>query len=142
MEGKISYHEIRDDLTESTSTYYFGNWKQVPVVVVKTATRFGAQFQYGSWFETKKALHYLPKVEYVFAVGVCGAITDKDTELPRVPLGDVVISSHIVGYDHKKIVDGGQINRSLTEDQRHYDFYNFISHIGNQRDWRKKNTFW
>ena len=141
MKGKFSKHHIKDELTSSTSTYYFGKWGDVPVIVVQTAKRSGPQFQYGSWFATIKALYYLPKLEYIFSVGVCGAITDPNTKSPRVPLGQVVISSHIIGYDHKKVLDGGQVNRSYSQNLTETDFYNFINKLGNQGNWRDKIHF-
>ena len=141
MEGKISYHYIIDDLTNSTSTYYLGNLEGIPIVVVQTATRAGSQFQYGSWFETKKALHYFDNLKYIFAVGVCGAVIDPKSKSPRVHLGQVVISSHITGYDHKKILDGNTEDRGYTEDLSQYDFYNFLHTYGNQGKWRGKVRF-
>ena len=141
MEGKISCHHIIDNLTNSTSTYYLGKWGDIPIVVVQTATRVGSQFQYGSWFETKKALHYFDNLKYVFAVGVCGAVIDTKSKSPRVPLGEVVISSHITGYDHKKILDGNTEDRGHTEDLNQCDFYNFLHRLGNQGQWREKIHF-
>ena len=141
MKGKVSRHNIIDDLTNSTSTYYLGNLGDIQVVVVQTATKFGSQFQYGSWFETKKALYYFDNLKYIFAVGVCGAIIDKQSGSPRVPLGEVVISSHIIGYDHRKILDGNTEDRGHTEDLRQYDFYNYLHKIGNQEAWRNKIHF-
>ena len=141
MKGKVSRHYIKDDLTNSTSTYCLGKLGDIQVVVVQTATRVGSQFQYGSWFETKKALHYFEKLKYIFAVGVCGAVIDKQSGSPRVPLGEVVISSHIIGYDHRKILDGNIEDRGYTEDLSHYDFYSFLQKLGNQGAWRNKIHF-
>jgi len=57
MEGKVYECSVCDIFTNSLSIYYYGKWKNVPVVVVQTGKRVGSQFQYGSWFETKKALY-------------------------------------------------------------------------------------
>jgi len=100
MEGEVYRCAVKDYLTENDSIYYYGKWKDVPVVIVKTGEKFGSQFQFGSWFQTKKALYLMPELKYVFGVGVCGAAIDKNG--PQVPLGHVVVSSHIIGYDHKK----------------------------------------
>ena len=142
MEGKIYRQSIIDEFTGSTSTYFFGYWKEVPVIVTKTAKRSGTHYQYGSWFATKKALYYFKKLEYIFGVGVCGAIRDKNTKRPRVPHCHVVISSHIIGYDHQKIMDGGrQVNRSFSENLTEFDFYDYINNPGNQKGWSRKIHF-
>ena len=101
MDGQITQCTVCDDLTSSNTIYYFGKWGNVPVVVVQTGQKVGSHFQYGSWFEAKKALYYMP-IKRVFGVGVCGAVKDNKTGEPRVPLGYVVVSSNIIGYDHQK----------------------------------------
>jgi len=52
MNGEISECTVTDSFSNSDSTYYFGKWGNVPVVVVQTGEKVGSQFQYGSWFET------------------------------------------------------------------------------------------
>ena len=37
-----------------------------------------------SWYETKKALHFMPHLEYIFVVGVCGGV------LVKVDLGNII----------------------------------------------------
>ena len=133
MEGKVYRCDIRDDFTKSWSSYYFGKWKNVPVVVVQTGKQVGSQFQYGSWFETKKALYYMDQIKYVFGVGVCGAAVDVDGK-PRVLLGHVVVSSHIIGYDHQKKAEHDQ-NRSFSSNCCENPFYHFLTQTANKHKW-------
>lgn len=139
MEGDIYQCTVRDSLTKSLTTYCYGKWKDVPVVVVKTGEKVGSQYQYGSWFETKKALYYMPQIRYVYGVGVCGAAVDFDDSgriKPRALLGHVVVSSHIVGYDHQKKADQDQ-NRGFTRDSTLDDFYQSISYPSRKVRWEK-----
>ena len=141
MDGEIYQCTVCDDLTHSESTYYYGKWGKVPVVVVQTGTKVGSQFQYGSWFETKKALYYMPELRHVFGVGVCGAAVDDDSGKPHVPLGHVVISSHIIGYDHQKKKVEGDENRSFFSDMSEQSFYRFLSRLMNKGDWEEGLRF-
>ena len=139
MDGEIYGCAVCDDLTEVDTTYWYGKWKKVPIVVVKTGEQTGAQFQFGSWFETKKALCYMPQIKYVFGVGVCGAAVDVDdsgNEKPRVPKGHVVVSSHIIGYDHQKKAEHDQ-NRSFSEDYSQKPFYHNLTQTFTKDDWKK-----
>ena len=139
MEGEIYKCPVCDDLTKSWSSYYFGKWKNVPVIVVQTGKRVGSQFQYGSWFETKKALFYFPQIKYVFGVGVCGAAVDVDGK-PRVPKGHVVVSSDIIGYDHQKKAEYDQ-NRSPSNSCERNNFYHFMNETANKHKWDKGLKF-
>ena len=149
MDGnsKIYQCTVKDYLTESETIYVFGKWKNVPVVVLQTGKQVGSQFQYGSWFETKKALYYMPQLKHVFGVGVCGAAVDIDVVglernvKPRVPLGHVVVSSHIVGYDHQKKMPKHDENRSLQYDFRENPFYRFLGFPTHKHEWEKGLCF-
>ena len=146
---------VRDNLTSSDSDYYYGKWKDVPVVVVQTGTKVGTQFQYGSWFETKKALYFMPQIQYIFGVGVCGAVVDDklgaavdanveavvDSNSKTPHLGHVVVSSYIIGYDHQKKKPEGDENRSFAKYQTEHDFYKYLSRSQNQDNWENKLHF-
>ena len=139
MDGKVNPCTVCDHLTNSESTYYYGKWGHVPVVVVQTAKKVGPQFQNGSWFETKKALYYMPHLQYVFGVGVCGAAVDDDGSgglKPRVPLGHVVVSSHIIGYDHQRKAKWNQ-NESFSRSLEETHFYQFIIRTMTKHKWDK-----
>ena len=100
MQGEIQACTVCDDLTKCYSTYCYGRWKDVPVVMVQTDKQVGSQYQFGSWFETKKALYYIPQLKYVYGMGVCGAAVDFDDSgriKPCAPLGHVY-SSFITYY--------------------------------------------
>ena len=140
MDGQIYQCAVEDCITKSETIYVFGKWKNVPVVVLQTAQRFGSHFQYGSWFETKKALCYMPHIKYVFGVGVCGAAVDVGSDgipKPRVPLGHVVVSSRIYGYDHQKKTPKHNENRSLLCDLSLDPFYQFLNRIIIKGKWEK-----
>lgn len=137
MDGKIHQCTVRDDLTNSSSIYFYGKWENVPVVIVQTGTRAGSQFQYGSWFETKKALFYMPDLTHVFGVGVCGAVVDTDSGEPRVPLGHVVISSDIKGYDHQKKKPEGDESRGFTSNMSLDSFHRSLSQTIYKKKWAK-----
>ena len=141
MDGEISSCTVCDDLTNSESTYYYGKWGNVPVVVVQTGTKVGSQFQYGSWFETKKALYYMPELKHIFGVGVCGAAVDVNSGKPRVPLGHVVISSHIIGYDHQKKKIEGDENRAFFSNMSEHLFYQFLRRLMNKDEWEEGLQF-
>ena len=140
MAGNIYQCAVEDCLTKSETIYIFGKWKNVPVVVLQTAKRFGSQFQHGSWFETKKALCYMPHIKYVFGVGVCGAAVDVGSDgilKPRVPLGHVVVSSRIYGYDHQKKTPKHNENRSFLCDLSLDPYYQFLDHGIIKGKWEK-----
>ena len=138
MEGNIHQRTVHDYLTKSETDYFYGKWKKVPVVVVQTGKKVGSQFQYGSWFETKKALFYMPQLEYVFGVGVCGAAVDVDGSgrvKPRVPLGHIVVSSHIIGYDHQKKKPDCDESRGLSSLLSQDSFYQFLNRTITKHKW-------
>ena len=137
MNGEVYPCTVCDDLTNSESIYFYGKWGNVPVVVVQTGTKVGSQFQYGSWFETKKALYYMPELKHVFGVGVCGAAVDANSRKPRVPLGHVVISSHIIGYDHQKKKIEGDENRAFFSNMLERSFYHFLSRLIHKDEWEE-----
>ena len=143
MEGEIYSCIVCDDFTEVDTTYYYGKWKKVPIVVVQTAKHDAAQFQFGSWFATKKALYYMPWIKYVFGVGVCGAAVDVDDlgiEKPRVPKGHVVVSKYIQGYDHQKKAEHDE-SRSYVIPCGQYKFYNFLNQTEPKHKWDKGLKF-
>ena len=89
----------------SYSYYYVGEWGKVPVVIIQTGmSNNGVNC---SWYETKKALHFLPHLEYIFSVGVCGGVKGK------VKLCNVVLSKAIYGYTDLKITQFDWRNRSV-----------------------------
>ena len=145
--SKIYQYTVKDYLTESETIYVFGKWGNVPVVVLQTGKQVGAQFQYGSWFETKKALYYMPQLKHVFGVGVCGAAVGIDVDglekkgKPRVPLGHVVVSSHIVGYDHQKKMPEHDESRSLQYDFSQNSFYRFLDFPTYKHEWERGLCF-
>ena len=135
MDGKIYRCTVRDELTNTDSAYFYGKWANVPVVIVQTGKKVGSQFQYGSWFETKKALYYMPDLKHVFGVGVCGAAVDINSGKPRVPLGHVVISSHIIGYDHQKKKVEGDENRDFFSNMSLQSFYQYLDRLITKDNW-------
>ena len=133
MNGEIYQCTVCDDFTSSETDYYYGKWGKVKVVIVQTGKDVGSQFLYGSWFETKKALYYMPGLKYVFGVGVCGGVLD--AEDPRVPLSHVVVSSHIIGYDHQKKKPVKDESRSYFTYQKQQPFYKYLSQLKNKGTW-------
>jgi len=115
---KVERYVGKDPLCDSFSYYYVGEWGKVPVVIIQACmTSSGVN---SSWYETKKALHFMPQLKYIFAVGVCGGISTK------VDLGDVVVSKAIQGYTDLKMTPFGWINRSVhtlcSQMQAHHSF--------------------
>ena len=93
-----------DQVCSSFSYYYVGEWGTIPVVIVQTG--MSSNGVNCSWYETKKALHFMRHLKYVFSVGVCGGVKGK------VNLCDVIISKAIHGYGDLKITQFGWRNRS------------------------------
>ena len=100
--------------------YFFGSWGKVPVVMIQTGKTMGAQHENGSENRTRLALKVLPSIKYVFAVGICGGVVKKG--VPTVKLGEVVISSKIIGYDHQKKDENRGFSMDLTQNK----FYQFL----------------
>ena len=96
---------VKDKICDSRSYYYVGAWGKVPVVIIQTDMSNNGI--HSAWYETKKALYYMPQLKYIFSVGVCGGVAGK------VNLGDVVISRAIHGYGDLKRTPAGWIDRSL-----------------------------
>ncbi|XP_065899194.1 uncharacterized protein [Dysidea avara] len=119
--------------------YYFGSWGSVPVVMIQTGEKMGSHYENGSNNRTRLALRSMPQIKYVFAVGVCGGVVDKDGDKinPRVKLGQVVISSHIIGYDHQKKKPGQNENRSFASNLTQNKFYQFLMRTDNSEDGTK-----
>ena len=143
MEGEIKRCQVYDDFTSSWGTYYYGKWGNVPVVVVQTGKQAGSQFQFGSWFETKKALYYMPQVKFVFGVGVCGAVVNvigPNEVKPRVPLGHIVVSSSIKGYDHQRKAEHDQ-NRGFFSDCSQKPLLNLFKTTDYRNKWKKGLQF-
>ena len=108
-----------DAMCDSYSYYYVGYWGNIKVAIVQTD--MGAHGFSGSWYETRKALHFMPYIRYIFLVGVCGGRTGK------VQLGDVVVSKEIHGFDELKMVPGKIINRGFKSLSKGRNFYRYIS---------------
>jgi len=75
----------------------------------------------------------MPHITKVFGVGVCGAVVDNDK--PRVPQGQVVISSKIIGYDHRKKRPSGDQARGYEKDLSHSKIYQFLTRKNAIQDW-------
>ena len=108
---------------DSDSNYLIGNWGEggIPVVIIKTSP--GSDGPRGSYEATKKALEWFPDLKYIFAVGVCGGVKERD-----VNLGDVVVSDVIQGYSKAKKKGRKHINRSPHwEIYRKTTFLDFLS---------------
>ena len=112
-DGKTAHHQVNN-----CASCYVGKWGDIPVLVVQTA--MGAKYQAASYETTTEILIAMPKIKYVFGVGVCGGVQEK------VELGDVVVSSKIVGYDNSKVLPEGEQNRDITMSTDLGDFYRFI----------------
>ena len=113
--------------------YYFGSWGSVPVVMIQTGEKMGSHHQNGSDNRTRQALCLMPQIKFVFAVGVCGGVVDKDGA-PRVKLGQVVISSHIFPYDHLKKKPGQNEVRGFASNLTQNKFYQFLMRTDNAED--------
>lgn len=94
-----------DPVCQSYSYYHAGKWGDVPVVIIQTG--MSSNGVNSSWYETKKALYFIPHLKYIFSVGVCGGVPGK------VNLGTVVVSRAIQGYSDLKMTPFGWINRSV-----------------------------
>ena len=114
---------VRDETCRSFSYYYVGEWGKIPVVIIQTD--MGDHGVHGAWYETKKALCFMPQLEYIFSVGVCGGVAGK------VELGDVVISKAIYGYSDVKRTPTGWIDRNLHFLCKETDAYRCFTHAGN-----------
>jgi len=77
--------------------YYFGSLGTVPVVMIQTGEKMAAQDENGSWNRIRQALDFMPQIKHV---GVCDGVVVEDGD-PGVKLGQVIIFSHIIGYDHQ-----------------------------------------
>ena len=102
---KATKYRVYEDVCDSYGYYCVGKWGNIPVAITNTAMGQGGV--HGSWYETKKALHFMPQLKYVFAVGVCGGVGSD-----KVSLGQVVVSSAIQGYTNLKAISGEWISRS------------------------------
>ena len=123
---EILWCDVKDPTCKSCSWYYIGYWGDVKVAVVQTS--MGAGGPGGSWYETRKAMHFMPDLLYIFLVGVCGG------RLHKVSLGDVVVSKAIHGYTDLKVTPGKFINRSVCLSNIDDDFYRFLTQTNNQQD--------
>ena len=86
-------------------TRYVGVWETVPVVIIQTG--MGSNGVHSCWYETKKALYFMPQLEYIFSVCVCGGVAGK------VNLDNAVVSRAIYGYNDLKMTPSDWINRSM-----------------------------
>lgn len=122
---KAKKYEALDEFCGSYSYYCVGFWDQVLVAI--TQTGMGGGGVHGSWFETKKALHFMPQLKYIFAVGVCGGVNPY-----KVELGQVIVSSGIQGYSNLKLVPGEWINRSPSMLSFENNFFKFLKNPVNR----------
>ena len=108
-----------DPVCKLSSYYYVGEWGEVPVVIVQIAmSRNGP---HSSWYETKKALHFMRHLEHIFAVGVCGGVPAK------VNLGNVIVSQIIFGYNDIKMKPTGW-NHTVYPLNSETDAYHQFTH--------------
>ena len=110
-----------DPICQSTSYYFVGEWGKVPVVIIQVTAknRNGA---HSSWYETLKALHYIPSLRYIFAIGICGGVATK------VDLGNVVISQAIYGYNDLNMTPSGWKNNALLQFNTETSVYDCLTH--------------
>ena len=123
---KATVYWVKDEMCDSNSVYCVGYWGNVRVVI--TQTGMGGEGVHGSWYETKKALHFMPQLKYIFAVGVCGGVSSH-----KVMLGQVVVSKGIQGYKDLKLVPGEWINRSPSMLSHEKNFFFYLSSPINDR---------
>ena len=114
------------DDSYNPSYYYVGKWgeKKIPVVIVQT--HMGGDGAHGSLAETKKALHVLPNLKYIFAVGVCAGIKSK------VKLGDVVVSQVLQDCSVTRWEDGKMIITSPSWILDVKPFFHFLKQTVNK----------
>jgi len=112
-----------DPVCNSYSYYFVGEWGKVPVVIIQL--HMSSNGVHSSWYETKKALHFMPQLKYIFAVGVCGGVPTK------VDLGNVVISKAIHGYSDLKMSPSGWINRNMYTLCSETEIYHCITRADN-----------
>ena len=113
---------VEDPMCGSRSYYYIGKWgnKGIPVAIIQTS--MGSSGVFGSWYETKKAFKNLPHLKFIFSVGVCAGVKNKN-----IKLTNVIISKDICGYHELKMTDEYWINRSVYGKMSERNFYNHIS---------------
>ena len=66
---KAKEYIVHDPMCDSYSYYYVGYWGRIKVAIVKA--QMGSLGFSGSWYETRKALHCMPQLRFIFLVGVC-----------------------------------------------------------------------
>ena len=122
------YTVIKSSVCPGESYYFAGKWgkKKIPVVIVQTA--MGSDGNHGSYYETKKALSFLPNLKFIFAVGVCGGFIGK------VKLGEVVVSKYLQDCSEMKIVNGNIKFRSRSWQLEDDAFFHFLSKAANTPD--------
>ena len=130
MEGRIAKYIYEGH------PYYYGCWGNVPVVMIQLYSKHGSHLETGSLTRTKKALELLPEVKHVFGVGICCAAERDGDDGWEAKLGCVVISTHIIGYDHQEITETNLSNHSYLKDCTNNKFYHFLQRFDNKR----KNT--
>ena len=123
---EILQYDVLDPTCNSSSWYYVGYWGDARVAVVQTS--MGAGGPGGSWYETRKAMYFMPDLCYTFLVGVCGG------RIHKVLLGDVVVSKAIHGYADLKVTPGRFINRSDCLLNIDDNFYRYLTQTNNRQD--------
>ena len=119
----VSEYTVNDPNKEEKLRYYFvGKLSKSSIPVAIVQTQMGSDGEYGCRNETKVALHWLPNLRYIFAVGVCEGIKNEELKL-----GDVVISEAIQDYSHTKVEEDRLIIYSTYWDCKNGSFYNSIS---------------
>ena len=122
-DGVSEYRVNNPNEKEKFRSYFVGKLSKSSIPVAIVQTEMGSNGEYGSRNETKVALHWLPNLQYIFAVGVCGGIKGKE----NLKLGKVVISEAIQDYSHTKDEEDRLIICSPCWDCKDGNFYNFIS---------------
>ena len=114
------------DDSYNPSYYYVGKWgeKKIPVVIVQT--HMGGDGAHGSFAETIKALHVLPNLMYIFAVGICTGIKSK------VKLGDVVVSQVLQDCSVIRLKGGKMITTGCSWILDEKPFFHFLKQTVNK----------
>ena len=116
----VSVYNVEDPKGD-TSYYYVGKWsdREIPVVIIQTD--MGSDGIHGSYNETKKALRWLPNLQYIFSAGVCGGIKSNSSML-----GKVVVSKAIQDFNTVKVKNDTTMIRGSRFECNNGKFYRFI----------------
>ncbi|KAH7354406.1 nucleoside phosphorylase domain-containing protein [Plectosphaerella cucumerina] len=94
------------------NVYAHGRIGQYNVVVTNIGGK-GKRLAAGA---AKDVRYTWPGLQLILVVGICGAVPFPSSEIGEIILGDVVIGSGVVQYDHGRHTDGGFIPYKQPED--------------------------